>query len=201
MSRTMRPVSLLAALLSASLIVACGSTPAERFYTLNTPALERTQAPAASYSVVLGPVGLPEMVDRPQLVVRTSANRVTVLEHQRWAESLKTAIPRVLAANLGAQLGGVPVATRSDMAARHAKYRVNVNIVQLDAEVDHAVTVGAQWTIRKLPDGPSHRGESHFMESTQSDGYDALVAAHERALSRVSADLAQEIQSVERARP
>jgi uncharacterized lipoprotein YmbA len=203
MSRSLRPVSLLAALLSASLIVACGSAPVERFYTLNTPALERAQAPApaASYSVVLGPVGLPEMVDRPQLVVRTSANRVTVLEHQRWAESLKTAIPRVLAANLGAQLGGVTVATRSDMAARHAKYRVSVNIVQLDAEVNHAVTLGAQWTIRKLPDGPSRSGESQFKESTQSGGYDALVAAHERALSRLSADLAQDIQNVERARP
>jgi uncharacterized lipoprotein YmbA len=201
MSHTMRPVNWLAALLSASLIVACGSAPVERFYTLNTPAVERTQAPAASYSVVLGPVGLPEMVDRPQLVVRTSANRVTVLEHQRWAESLKTAIPRVLAANLGAQLGGVTVATRSDMAARHAKYRVSVNIVQLDAEVNHAVTLGAQWTIRKLPDGPSRSGESQFKESTQSGGYDALVAAHERALSRLSADLAQDIQSVERARP
>lgn len=200
MSRFLRHTTLLATLFAAGLLAACGSVPVERFYTLNAPPPGQGAAPAA-YSVVLGPVELPDMVDRPQLVVRTSANRVAVLEHQRWAESLKTAIPRVVAANLGAQLGGVTVAVRGDAAGRQARYRVAVHITQLDSEVDHAVTLDATWSLRGQEGTALRTGTTHVREATQGPGYDALVAAHERALVRLSADLAQGIQSVERAKP
>lgn len=201
MNRILRHITLPAILLAAGLLTGCGSAPVERFYTLNAPPPVQGQTAQAPYSVMLGPVGLPEMVDRPQLVVRTSANRVAVLEHQRWAESLKTAIPRVLAANLGAQLGGVTVSVPGDAAGRQAKYRVTVQIAQLDAEVDRAVTLNAAWSIRGLEGRTLLAGKTHVREATQGLGYDALVAAHERALVQLGADLAQGIHSVERAKP
>lgn len=201
MNRILRHIALPATLLAAGLLTGCGSTPMERFYTLNAPPPVQGQTTQTSYSVMLGPVGLPEMVDRPQLVVRTSANRVTVLEQQRWAESLKTAIPRVLATNLGAQLGGVTVAVPGDAAGRQARYRVSVQITQLDAEVDHAVTLGAAWSIRGLEGRTLLTGKTHVREATQGPGYDTLVAAHERALVQLGVELAQGIRSVERAKP
>lgn len=194
----LRHITLLAAV---GLLAACGSTPTERFYTLNAPLMEQHPNTPAAYSVALGTVKLPEMVDRPQLVVRTSANRVAVLEHQRWAESLKSAIPRVLAASLGAQLGGIPVAVRGDAAARQPKYRIAVNIVQLESELDRAVTLDATWSIRSASGTVLPSGKLHVREATQGSGYEALVAAHERVLVRLSADLAQGIQSAERAKP
>lgn len=194
----LRHITLLAAV---GLLAACGSTPTERFYTLNAPLMEQHPNTPAAYSVALGVVELPEMVDRPQLVVRTSANRVAVLEHQRWAESLKSAIPRVLAASLGAQLGGIPVAVRGDAAARQPKYRIAVNIVQLESELDRAVTLDATWSIRSASGTVLPSGKLHVREATQGSGYEALVAAHERVLVRLSADLAQGIQSAERAKP
>lgn len=198
----LRHITLLAAV---GLLAACGSTPTERFYTLNAPLMEQhPNTPAntpAAYSVALGAVELPEMVDRPQLVVRTSANRIAVLEHQRWAESLKSAIPRVLAASLGAQLGGIPVAVRGDAAARQPKYRIAVNIVQLESELDRAVTLDATWSIRSTSGAVFPSGKLQVREATQGSGYEALVAAHERALVRLSTELALGIQSAERAKP
>jgi uncharacterized lipoprotein YmbA len=194
----LRHITLLAAV---GLLAACGSTPTERFYTLNAPLTGQHANTPAAYSVALGAVELPEMVDRPQLVVRTSANRIAVLEQQRWAESLKSAIPRVLAASLGAQLGGIPVAVRGDAAARNAKYRISVNIVQLESELDRAVTLDATWSIRSASGTVLPSGKLHVREATQGSGFEALVAAHERALVRLSADLALGIQSAERAKP
>jgi uncharacterized lipoprotein YmbA len=187
------------------LLAACASPPAERFYTLNapppvTPLGQGWQAPAA-YSVALGPVSVPELVDRPQLVVRTSAHQVAVLEQQRWAESLKSAIPRVLAADLSGQLGGVAVATRGDGAGQNAKYRVAVDIVQFDSELNQAVTLDAVWSLRTPEGAPLQGGKAHLREATQAGGYDALVAAHERALVRLSAEIAQAVRAVEQVKP
>ena len=194
----LRHIVLLAAV---GVLAACGSTPKERFYTLNAPAPVQQPKTAPAYLVALGAVELPESVDRPQLVVRTSSNRIAVLEQQRWAESLKSAIPRVLAASLGAQLGGVPVAVRGDAAARNAKYRISVNIQQLESELDRAVTLDATWSIRSALGTVLPNGKLHVREATQGSGYEALVAAHERALVRLSAELALGIQSAERAKP
>jgi uncharacterized lipoprotein YmbA len=193
-----RRITLLAAV---SLLAACASTPTERFYTLNAPSAALSSNTAPAYSVALGAVELPEMVDRPQLVVRTSANRVAVLEQQRWAEALKSAIPRVLAASLGAQLGGIPVAVRGDAAARNAKYRIAVQIGQLESELDRAVTLDATWSIRSASGAVLPSGKLHVREATQGSGYEALVAAHERALVRLSAELAQGIQSAQQVKP
>ena len=194
----LRHITLLAAV---GLLAACGSTPTERFYTLNAPLTALHSNTPAAYSVTLGAVELPEMVDRPQLVVRTSSNRIAVLEQQRWAESLKSAIPRVLAASLGARLGGVPDAVRGDATARNAKYRISVNIQQLESELDRAVTLDATWSIRSALGTILPNGKLHVREATQGSGYEALVAAHERALVRLSAELALGIQSAERAKP
>ena len=66
------------------------------FYTLNPLVPPETTAPAATLdSVVIGPVILPDLYDQPQLVVRVDANRVDILEMQRWAAPLKSEIPRI----------------------------------------------------------------------------------------------------------
>ena len=49
---------------------------------------------------MVGPVTVPELVDRPQMVTRVSDNEVAVNEFARWGESLKSNIPRVIASNL-----------------------------------------------------------------------------------------------------
>src|SRR6187455_1372160 len=81
----------------ALLLAACGSTPKESFYTLSAPPpVEPAGQP--TLAVVVGPVTVPEAVDRTPMVVRTGPNQVDIEDLHRWAEPLKAAIPRVLAA-------------------------------------------------------------------------------------------------------
>jgi len=89
----MRPNRLMAAVLGLAVLGGCASSPQPTFYTLTSArAQERTQAdvPAA---IAIGPVAVPEMVDRPQLVLRVSATQVRLDEFARWAEPLKRQIP------------------------------------------------------------------------------------------------------------
>jgi hypothetical protein len=103
------------------LLSACslGTSPPERFFTLasEAPAAAPASATVAAYLVVVGPVTIPEIVDRPQLVTSAGANRVEIAEQARWAAPLKSEIPRVIADHLARQLDGARTATSDERAA------------------------------------------------------------------------------------
>src|SRR5512135_611942 len=81
---------------------ACATAPA-KFYTLS-PTAEPGNA-GETYSVAVGPVHVPETVDRPQMVVNTSLNEVRIDEFNRWASPLQSEIARTVAENLARKLG------------------------------------------------------------------------------------------------
>ena len=192
------------AIMSVMVIVlaGCGSSPTARFYTLSAGAAPEGAAPSqtAAYRISVGPVTVPEVVDRPQLVVRTGANQVTILEQQRWAEPLQSDIPRVIALNLSQSLGAKQVSASSQNAISNPEYRVFVDIQRFDSVPGEAVTIDALWTVRRASGDPS-TGRSLVTEPAGREGYDALVAAHSRALARVSRDIAEAIRSADVAQP
>jgi len=185
-------------LIVAGLLVGCGSSPEPRFYTLSAggiPASDRSEKALAEYTVAVGPVTLPEMVDRPQLVVRVGANQVELLDQHRWAEPLKSEIPRVVAENLAQLLSARQVVTYPHNASFTAEYRVFLDIQHFDSAPGQAVTIDTLWTVRSPSGGEPKTGRSVARESTNGDGYDAIVAAHGRALATVSREIAESIRS------
>jgi uncharacterized protein len=145
--------------------------------------------------VSVGPITLPELVDRPQLVVRVADNRVDILEMQRWAEPLKSEIPRVIAEDLGRLLGTDRVASYQQHAAAHADCRVLLDIQRFEAVPGEAVSVEARWSLHRGAGAPPLTGRSVVRQPTEGGGYDALVAAYGRALLAVSVDVARAIGS------
>ena len=170
----------------ALLLSGCGSPPRERFFTLNAP--EAPAAAADAPSVAVGPVSVPELVDRPQFVVRVNANQVAIAEQARWAEPLKGAIARVVAANLAKDLGARTQARNGD-----ADYRVLIDVQRFESTPGEAVLLDAQWTVIG-PKGARHSGRSTQRERVRSTDYDALAAAHSAALAAMSKDIAAAIR-------
>jgi uncharacterized lipoprotein YmbA len=97
------------ALLLALVLGGCATPLTERFYTLNASAPPQPVAHPARYRIAVGPVTVPALVDRPQIVLRAGANRVTIAEQSRWAEPLKDSIERVVAGNLALLLRRAPL--------------------------------------------------------------------------------------------
>jgi uncharacterized lipoprotein YmbA len=182
------------ALLLALLITACARSPRVSFYTLSSPAnLQPPPAKVAGPAVAVGPVSIPEVVDRPQMVVRVAANRVEILETHRWAEPLKSEIPRLLARNLGRLLGSDRVYSYRENAGAQPEYRVVLDITRFESTPGEAVTVEAVWSIRHGAGEVARTGHSLVHEKMQGGGYESMVAAYDRALELVSADLAKAI--------
>ena len=178
----------------AAVSAGCSRSPRVTFYTLEPGARIEAAAASAVPAVAVGPVTLPEVVDRPQLVVRVAANRVEILETHRWAEPLKSEIPRLIAGNLGRLLGSSRVSFYLQHAAALADYRVLVDIQRFESSPGEAVTVEAAWSLRHGGGAPK-TGHSLVREPVATEGYDPLVAAYGRAILAVSADLARAIRS------
>jgi uncharacterized protein len=188
------PLHLAAACLATLALVACGSSPKERYYTLTA----ESSAPltgTSALSIAVGPVSVPEAVDQPQIVAQIAANQVAMYEYQRWASPLRSEIARVIATNLAQELGTPRVWSYAQTALTNPDLRVLVDIQRFESVLGEAVTIDALWTIRPAAGGAPKTGRSSVRQATAGEGFDALAAAHSRALARVSQDIAAAIRS------
>jgi uncharacterized lipoprotein YmbA len=178
-------------------VLAAGcATPASRFYTLST-----TPAPAGipvAYSVAVGPVTIPSVIDRPQIVVSRSPNQVQLDEFNRWASPLQSNIARVVADNLASILGTARVSLFPQTMSAAADYRAAVQVQRFDTAPGDAASLEALWTVTRAKDGTTQTGRTSVRESSPSGGYDGVAAAHSRALARLSRDIADAIQAMAR---
>jgi hypothetical protein len=175
----------------AAVAAGCASAPSH-FYTLNSTA-SGGGAPALNCAVVVGPVSVPPLVDRPQFTVLTAPNRVEIDEFNRWAAPLNDNIARAIAGNLAMLLGTPRVATMSS-ANFAPTYQVTINIQRFESVPGRSALVDALWTVRGAAGGATLSGDTVAGELVQGDGFDALAAAHSRALAKVSGDIAAAIR-------
>ena len=173
----------------------CASAPS-KFYTLS-PAAEPGGA-TASYSVAVGPVSVPAMIDRPQMVVSVGPNQVGIDEFNRWASPLQSDMARVVAENLAKILGTPLVSVFPQSTAAGASYRVLIDVMRFESAPGKSATLDAVWTVRRAKEGASRAGRTTVSEPAADGNTAALVAAHSRALGRLSGEVAEAIRGLER---
>jgi uncharacterized lipoprotein YmbA len=177
------------------LTAGCGSTPAARFYTLN--ASPGPAATSSDLSVVVGPVSVPAVVDRPQIVVSTGPNQVRMEEFNRWAAPLQNDISRVVAENLIAMLGTPRVTLFPQTSSADADYRVAIEVQSFQSAPGEAAVLDAVWTVRRTTNGSTETRRTTVREAVRENGYDALAAAHSRAVARLSREIADVIREID----
>jgi uncharacterized protein len=182
-----------------SSLTGCGTSSKETYYTLSAGAAVNGASPIvgdSAYSISVGPITLPEVVDRPQFVLRAGPNEVTIVELHRWAGPLKSEISRTIADNLAADLKVKRVAAYPQSAGDNADYRVLVDIQRFDSTLGESVMIDALWTVKRASDGTLRTGRSTARESGGGGTYDAVAAAHSRALATISREIAEAIRSM-----
>jgi uncharacterized lipoprotein YmbA len=114
--------------------------------------------------------------DKNQIVVvRTAANRVDILETHCLAESPKSEIPRIIAADLGILLKPARVSTYPQNAGLEADYRVLLDIQRFEMTAGEGVGLEALWSVRRSDGGVPKTGRTVVSEPVSAAGYDALV--------------------------
>jgi uncharacterized lipoprotein YmbA len=190
-----RLVALLVAHAIAVIAAGCAS-PSAHLYTLSHgTAPAKPEDAMAEVSVVVGPVSIPAILDSPQIVVTQGPNQVSMNEFNRWASPLQNNISRVVADNLIMMLGTSRVSLAKQSLITDADFRVAVDVQSFESAPGDAATLSAIWTVRRSKDGKTQVGRTAVREPSLDKGYDALVAAHSRALTRLSQDIAAGIRS------
>ena len=187
-ARLVGPRILVIALLAAT---GCASAPA-KFYSLSSTSTPIGAAPA-NLAVLVGPISIPAGVDRPEFVVQDGTNKVNIEEFNRWSAPLNDSIAKVVAGDLSALLGTPDVAT-APLANFNAAYRVTVDVQRFDSIRGQGAILDAVWVVRKA-NGETRQGRTEAHETAQGDSFDALAAAHSRALARMSSDIAMVIRA------
>ncbi len=192
MIRRRREIAMLCAV--AIVASACGSTPPSRFYTLSATTLSNSTP--STLSVAIGPVSVPAVVDRPEIVVSTSSNEVRLEEFNRWAAPLQEELPRVIAENLAAMLGTPHVTLFPQSLGTDVEFRVTVEVQRFESEPAKGATLHAVWIVRRVHDAKTLTGLTSVRETVRDGSYDALTAAHSRAVARLSQDISDSIRAL-----
>jgi uncharacterized lipoprotein YmbA len=183
-------------LVQAGCSIGGASRPAE-FYVLNvepgTPVSGRT-APAGPLTVGLGPVTIPDIFDRPQIVTRPQPNQIDLAEFDRWGGDLNRDLSRVLAQNLMSRLNTDSILPHPWSSRDNPDFQVAVQVFRFDGEVGQVARFEGVW---RLMDGvkgcelATHR--FRFAESPAGSGYAEFVSAMSRAVAKLSQEIAEQI--------
>jgi uncharacterized lipoprotein YmbA len=192
----MHRLVIVAALMLIIFVAGCASTPPSRFYTLS--AASRPAATSSDLAVVVGPVSVPAVVDRPQIVVDMGPNQVRLEEFNRWAAPLQNSIARVVADNLVQMLGTPRVTLAAQTLSAGADYRAAIDVQSFQSAPGESAILDAVWTVIRTKDGKSQTGRTTARETVSGKSYDALAAAHSGALARLSQDIATAVRALDR---
>ena len=179
-------------------LAGCAQTPPTNFYTLST-ASEPTVAKRSAQGLVigLGPITLPQYLDRPDIVTREGANQMRLADLSKWAEPLEPLLTRIMAEDLYALLDAndvIPVPQRGDVPLDRI---VEVDIGRFDADETGAVVLDARWRIYR-GDNETLLASGRSLVNEQGSAvpdYNSIVAAMSRAVGQASEQIADAIAS------
>ncbi len=173
------------------LLAGCG-TGQKHYYVLTA---DGPVPSGGGRGIGVGPVILAEYLDRSNLVIQQGPNQLAVAEDHRWAGELSSSIARVTAANLGRRLGSGNVHTYPWHGDDGIRVQVTLDIRQLHAAEDGYAVIEAGWRAYALPERRMITSRTFVdREPLESDGYQALVAAKSRLLSRLAGEIAANVR-------
>jgi len=185
----------------AFLLAACSSTPATQFYKLNSLPSGQQENPAVlpgeDIAIGVGPVMLPEFLDRPQIVTRKSQNQLEIAEFHRWAASFPRDFSRVLAKNISTLLPTDRVAVYPWEDTFSPTYQVKLDVEQFDGQLGEQVFLRVIWSLV----GEEEKKElvvrkTLVEEPVLTNDYEGLVAAQSNALATLSREIVEEIRKL-----
>ena len=174
------------------LIISCAksSKPVE-YYMLdasvgidNNQTLKSDEGPM----IGLGPIRLPEYLDRFQMVVAVSENKYKLIDGHRWAEKLDQNISLALFKTLPSQLGTDRMIRYPWPQRPGVDFQVKIDILELNIDQDGRSKLIAQWSI-KSKDEIILNKRSTFIAQASTTDIDKMVQAQSECLTKLGQEI------------
>jgi len=184
-----------------SFLNGCGSSKPAKLYLLQSLSSSESQMgfpiKDGGVAIGIGPVKIPDYLDRPQIVTRASNNSLQLAEFDRWAEPLEKNFIRVLAENLSTLLSTDRLSIFPWSTAMGVQYQVTMEVERLENTSDGKITLTARWNI--LGDDGAKLikvKRSSYSIQIESQGYGGVVAAESKAIEALSREIAAAVNSL-----
>jgi len=141
----------------------------------------------------VGPVKIPEYLDRPQMVTKDKKGILKFDEFNRWGESLDLGTARLIREDLAVMLPGAKLTLYPWNPSIAVKYQVIVEVVQLDSQLDRDMFLVMQWTVIDVQHSKTVIiKRSEFRKAIVPQDYSGLA----KTLSAACASLSSQMLSV-----
>ncbi len=167
-----------------------------RFYVLSPQTGETVAAGTynAASSIGVGPVYLPDFLDRPQIITRTEPHRIDLAEFDRWGGDLNKNLLRVLSQNLMQRLGTDNVVTYPWQRRDNPDLQVSVRFFRFDGTLGQQVALSGVWQVLDGNKGCQLVVRRFDISEIPADGsYAAFVDALSRGVAGLSQAIAGQI--------
>jgi uncharacterized lipoprotein YmbA len=159
-------------------------------YTLApSPAGVPAAVAPAPFAIDVLPVGVPEPLDQPRLVIRQGAGGLVVLDGERWSGPLSDELRAALSLELTRRLATLDLAGLAPPPGRPV-IRIKVQLRRFDVWPGDRAYLEADWSL--VPSDPSAaRGVCHSrLEAAAPAAHPEMVLALQRLVARLAEQIA-----------
>lgn len=172
--------------------VLTSSTPNKpHFYALSS--LPPSNASNQGLRIGVGPLEIPRLLNRPQIISRKNSAEVIMSENHQWGGSYKEELIQTLTDNLSALLKTENVETYPWKFSFKPAYQIRINIERFDGQVGKSVTLKARWRLLR-------NNKEVFVKravintKVKGKSYTDYIKAHSQTLATFSQQIAKHIK-------
>ena len=168
-----------------------------QFYMLNAdtgvPGITRVPASANEILIGLGPIRIPEYLNRPQMIVAITDNQYQLSEDHRWAERLDQNISLALFKALPRQLGTDRIVRYPWPRSQVIDYQVGIDILEFNVDASGQSRLIAQWFVKRK-DKPTIDKRSVYLFPASTTDHALMVKAQSQCLSKLGQEIAETLR-------
>ncbi len=164
-----------------------------RFYSLSS--LPPNPASHSSLRLGIGPLKIPRLLNRPQIVSRKNSNEINMAELHQWGGSYEEELLQVMTDNLSTLLETNHIEQYPWKLSFKPNYQIRINIERFDGELGKNIVLKARWRLLR------HNKELLVKQTlinmpTHTKTYGDYVKAQSKALQLFSQQIKTEIKKL-----
>ena len=170
-----------------------------QFYMLNADygVADTVKAYAASQGPVigLGPIRIPEYLNRPQMILAIADNQYRLSEDHRWAEPLDQNISLALFKALPLQLGTDRIVRFPWSQRQVIDYQVGIDILEFNVDANGQSRLIAQWFVKRKDHPTIDRRSVYWFPASTTD-YAVMVKAQSQCLTKLGLEISETLRKL-----
>jgi uncharacterized protein len=156
-------------------------------------------AASSALTIGLGPLKLPEYLDRDEVVTRVGPNRLELSTKDLWAEPLANSFKQVIAQDLTQSLGTHSITFYPWFATTHVDYQVRIDVYRFETDSSANARLVAHWQVFDGSGKLLYAADADLREPVQPG--EPVAGALSRAVNDLAQQIASSIRALSRRQP